>query len=388
MKSVFSVLAVTLAGVLAAAGCGSQGPTVSNGPEAVQTEEQSLQSNLKNMLETAGQLKQALAGGQEAQIRSLVGKLDDQWESFEDHLRKKDPVQYANIEKYLNPLAAGVKASSLDVQTLTAFNDGLIQALNECLAAVESQTLGAGGANNPKLQAAAKQYHDYVVQQSESLVEYTSRFVDAVLAGDVSKAKSLYAPARVYYEHIEPIAESLGDLDAKIDARENDVPKEEWGGFHEIEKALWVNGSVQDQGPYARQLLSNVTELHKTVQTLTIQPAEVVAGAVELLNEAASSKITGEEERYSHTDLVDLSANVEGAEAAFNAVKPVLQEKDANLAAKIEQRFQDAKHVLDAYRTGDGFRSYAELKTEDTKNISQAINSIAEPLSQLAKILE
>ncbi|MDI3257024.1 MAG: imelysin family protein [Kyrpidia sp.] len=393
MKSLYAVLAVSLVGTVALAGCSSQGSTaVPNGTGASQSGEQTstadLKSNIQNILETADQLRQALADRNEAQIRSLGQKLNDQWASFEDSLRQKDPIQYTKIEKYLNPLVAGVKASPVDVHTLTSLNDGLIQALHDCLAAVESGKLGSAAANDPKLQAAAKQYHEYVLQQSDLLVQHTGRFVDAVLAGDINRAKSLYAPARVYYERIEPIAEGLGDLDPKIDARENDVPEEEWSGFHKIEKALWGDGSLKGQESHAQQLLSDVKQLHETVKTMTIEPAEVVAGAVELLNEAATSKITGEEERYSHTDLVDLFANVEGSEAAFNAVKPVLQEKDAALAAEIEQRLQEVKNLLNAYRTGDSFLPYDKLKPEDTKKISQAINSVAEPLSQVAKILE
>ena len=42
------------------------------------------------------------------------------------------------------------------------------------------------------------------------------------------------------YERVEPVAESFGDLDPRIDARANDVPKSKWTGFHPIERRLWV----------------------------------------------------------------------------------------------------------------------------------------------------
>ena len=44
-----------------------------------------------------------------------------------------------------------------------------------------------------------------------------------------------------------------------------------------------------------------------------LQPAQVANGSVDLLGEVAKSKVTGEEERYSHTDLGDFEANVDGA---------------------------------------------------------------------------
>ena len=72
----------------------------------------------------------------------------------------------------------------------------------------------------------------------------TKAFTDAVDRGNVEQAKALYAPARVAYERIEPVAETFGDLDPEIDAREGDVPKKEWGGFHYIEQKLWVDGTT------------------------------------------------------------------------------------------------------------------------------------------------
>jgi iron uptake system component EfeO len=297
------------------------------------------------------------------------------------------PAQYTEIEKYLEPLIAGSKKISLDKEAIVKLADGLIHALNELQSAVENHKT-AKQADDPALKAAIDHYQKYIVQQGESLVESTTMFVKAVKDGDVDKAKQLYGVARVYYERIEPIAESLGDLDPQIDARENDVDKDNWTGFHEIEKALWVNNSVNDQGKYADQLLIDVKTLHEKLQTIELKPAEVIAGAGELLNEAGTSKITGEEERYSRLDLVDLYANIEGSKAAYEFIKPELQKKDAELVTKIDERFVNLLGSLEDFRQGDSFITYDKLKQEDTKRISQAIDSTAEPLSNAAKILE
>jgi iron uptake system EfeUOB component EfeO/EfeM len=77
------------------------------------------------------------------------------------------------------------------------------------------------------LTAAADRYVQYLQQQTGLLVTTTKTFVDAVVAGDVAAAKKAYAPARVPYERIEPVAESFGDLDPAIDARAGDVPANE-----------------------------------------------------------------------------------------------------------------------------------------------------------------
>ena len=121
------------------------------------------------------------------------------------------------------------------------------------------------------------------------------------------------------------MAESFGDLDPRIDARANDVPASEFGGFHRIEKALWEEGTPKGMAPVAEQLLADVEELEAKVKNVNLQAVQIANGANELLGEVSASKITGEEERYSHIDLVDFKANVEGSEAAFEAVEPLLE---------------------------------------------------------------
>ena len=178
--------------------------------------------------------------------------------------------------------------------------------------------------------AAVKTYLGDVESQTNQLVPATTTFVDAVKAGDVEKAKQTFAAARYHYETVEPIAESFGDLDPKIDAREGDVPAAEWGGFHRIEKQLWEAGNVDGMAPVADQLLVDVKDLQSKIAGLELEPAQIANGAVELLNEVSASKITGEEDRYSHTDLSDFAGNVEGAQFAFTSVKPLLAGDDAD----------------------------------------------------------
>ncbi len=86
--------------------------------------------------------------------------------------------------------------------------------------------------------------------EAARLVTATQAFAAAVKAGDVATAKSLYAAARSHYEAIEPIAESFGNLDPAIDARENDVEGDQWTGFHRLEKALWVDNSAAGMPPW------------------------------------------------------------------------------------------------------------------------------------------
>jgi iron uptake system component EfeO len=237
--------------------------------------------------------------------------------------------------------------------------------------------------NSPEIEAAIAQYRKYLEQNTDELVKATKPFVAAVVAGNVEEAKALYPVARVPYERIEPVAESFGSLDPRIDARENDVPKSEWEGFHVIEKALWVDDTAQGMAPVAEQLEADVAELAKKVETVDLQAVQIANGANELLGEVSASKITGEEERYSHIDLVDFEANVEGSESAFEAIEPLLSAKNPELAKEIEADFKAVYASLEPYRDGAGYVSYEELTAADTRKLAQGIDALAEKLSQV-----
>jgi iron uptake system component EfeO len=248
--------------------------------------------------------------------------------------------------------------------------------------------LAAANVAAPLLKQATTRYHAYVVAQTAQLVEGTRRFVAALHAGDLEGAKDLFGPVRLDYETIEPVAESFGNLDPEIDARVNDVDESaEWTGFHRIEQILWVQGTTAGTGPLARKLLADVETLERRARTLSFQPAQLANGAVELLNEVAGSKITGEEDRYSHTDLSDFQGNLDGARVAFELLRPALVKLgEAALARTIATRFAAVQKGLDRYKraTPLGFATYDELTATDRRAFAQRIDALAEPLSTVA----
>lgn len=240
---------------------------------------------------------------------------------------------------------------------------------------------------SPELDEAAREYQNYVDEQSDLLVDRTEGFAAAVEAGDVEEAKELYAPSRVPWERVEPIAEKFGNLDPEVDAREGDVPDAQWTGFHRIEKSLWVDETTEGMDEYTSELTSDVERLQTEVDNVELQASDPVFGAVELLNEVSATKITGEEERYSHTDLYDIAANVEGAEVAFDFVKPVVEERDPELVAEIEGAFGDVYDEIEPYRRGGGWASYEEVDEDGRRSLSQKIDALAEPLSRVGRVL-
>jgi iron uptake system component EfeO len=241
---------------------------------------------------------------------------------------------------------------------------------------------------NESLAQAGGEYQRYVRSQTAELLERTTAFVDAVRAGDVEGAKALYPAARTPWERIEPVAESFGDLDPLIDGREGDQePGQDFTGFHRIEKALWAAGDVSDMGAYADQLLTNVQEIVARADEVTLDPLQLANGAKALLDEIATGKITGEEDRYSHTDLWDFAGNLEGVEAAVQALRPYLQETDPDLLAEIDDRFAAAEAELEQYRAGDGWTLYDRLDQDQLRGLSDSITALTESVSRVAAVV-
>ncbi|OWJ76583.1 iron uptake system protein EfeO [Haematobacter genomosp. 1] len=228
-------------------------------------------------------------------------------------------------------------------------------------------------------------YKIYVSEQTDILVKNTQTFVDAVKAGDVEKAKALYAPTRVNYEAIEPIAELFSDLDVSIDSRADDYEKGEadpaFPGFHRIEYGLWEKNSTEGLAPVADKLLADVKELRTRIDGLTFPPEVVVGGAAALMEEVAATKISGEEDRYSHTDLWDFRGNFDGAEKIVDLVRPLVTDKE--FMAKVDANFATIDTTLEKYREGEGYVSYDKLTEADRVTMAAAVNVLAEDLSTL-----
>ena len=238
------------------------------------------------------------------------------------------------------------------------------------------------------LVAPISDYKIYVIENVQTLVKDTQAFTDAVKAGDVDKAKNLFATTRMSYERIEPVAELFSDLDASIDSRADDHEKAEkdpgFTGFHRIEYALWEQKDTKEVGTVADKLLKDVQELEKRLTGLTFPPEKVVGGAAVLMEEVAATKISGEEDRYSHTDLYDFQANFEGAYKIVQLLKPLIEKEDKAFYKKADGNFKVVFDTLSKYKKSNGeFEVYSKLTDNDRKLLAGRVNVLAEDLSQL-----
>ncbi|MEJ2633534.1 MAG: iron uptake system protein EfeO [Acidihalobacter sp.] len=231
-------------------------------------------------------------------------------------------------------------------------------------------------------------YKIYVTRNVDALVKATRTFTDAVKRGDVDTAKRLFGPTRMHYERIEPIAELFSDLDASVDSREDDhehgVGSSDFTGFHRIEYGLWIKNSTAGLTPLADKLMADVLDLQKRIAGLTFPPSIVVGGAAALMEEVAATKVSGEEDRYSHTDLYDFQANVEGSKKIFDLLRPQLASQDSAFIQKVDGNFKTVDTILAKYKTTDGgYVTYDKVDERDRKVLSGAVNTLAEDLSTL-----
>ncbi|WP_027859979.1 iron uptake system protein EfeO [Marmoricola sp. URHB0036] len=247
------------------------------------------------------------------------------------------------------------------------------------------------GVDQAAINQATSQYAAYVKDQSQELVDQTTEFATLYKNGEDDKARALFPLARGHWERIETVAESFGDLDPRMDLREADLEKgQKWTGWHRIEKDLWPPASgyramtPAQRATFVDDLLANTKVLDKRVQTLDYTVDQIGNGSKGLLDEVASGKITGEEDIWSHTDLWDFQANVDGARVGYEGLKPLLDVKDPALSKQIQTAFDALQVQLDKYKTGDdSFVFYDKVTEAQRKDLSDAVNALAEPLSKM-----
>src|SRR6478735_9121923 len=239
------------------------------------------------------------------------------------------------------------------------------------------------------LDTGTRQYSAFVVDQTDQLVTGTRAFAAAYAAGDATKARGLYAATRTHWERIEPVAESFGDLDPKLDAREADLePGQEWTGWHRAEKDLFPPAdytalTAAERSSIADRMVADTKDLVERTRTLEISADMLGNGAKELLDEVATGKVTGEEEIWSHTDLWDFQANVDGARIAFENLKPALLQKDADLSKSLDEKFAALQAELATHAQGAAFTSYDKLTPEQVQRLASLVDALGEPLSKL-----
>ena len=263
----------------------------------------------------------------------------------------------------------------------------------------------AAAAPNPLADNAATEYKAYAVGQIDELQRVVKVFTDAVRANDLKAAQDAFAPSRMPWERIEPLAGLVEEIDGKVDARVDDfagVDDPEFTGWHRLEFLLFEKNTTEGGAPFADQLDKDVATLKEQFATVEVKPIDVANGAAELIEEVSEGKITGEEDRYSKTDLWDFDANLQGSQAAIDKLKPALEQADPALLGKINDGISQVFGTMAPLRRGDGWVLFCPEKPEFpsplcpevtvTPQVVDALKAqlagLSENLSQVAGVLK
>ncbi|MGC4109181.1 MAG: EfeM/EfeO family lipoprotein [Nocardioides sp.] len=267
---------------------------------------------------------------------------------------------------------------------------------------VTGQAAQQGGTTQALLRQGAREYATYADTQVSAMVQAVVALQKAVDSGDLAESQKAYAAARPYYERIESDVDGFvlpgfkptdnkGNLDYLIDMRASNLdPAVGWSGFHAVERDVFARKQITaSTKKLAANLTRNVKKLDKVVKTLSYKPEDLANGAASLLEEVQSNKITGEEENYSHIDLVDFAGNLEGAKEAFAYLEPGLKKIDAGMTRLIAHRFDQTDALLDTYRDPKALGGYESwtpaLRAKAANKLSQSVQALQDSLSKLAE---
>jgi iron uptake system component EfeO len=352
------------------------------------------QSGINLMIADSEFVKIAVAAKDPVQVKQAALQLEQAWLSFEEEIKPKYPEAYLQIESSLAPLISGANQEKQDFAILNKLNEELQAALQQLRSnldggkgAVDAKAIG----DSTELQAATQAYIGYVNEQGGKLVIELEKLVTAIAASDLKTAQAQYVQSRLPYERIEPIIETFKELDEVMDARVDDFDSEtdaKFTGYHRIEHILFVQKTINGAKPFADELLANGKKMRDSIKTAVIAPSDFVTGVGELMEEAQTKKITGEEERWSEASLPILRANVEGAQKIYTLVQEELNKKDEALNEQISVSLSKVLQQLDTLSpVGTQWTSYGKLTQAQLVDLKNKLEALAEPLVRMPGVL-
>ncbi|WP_433786630.1 iron uptake system protein EfeO [Pseudomonas frederiksbergensis] len=229
------------------------------------------------------------------------------------------------------------------------------------------------------------EFRVYLSSQSIALIKAVAALEQAIEAGDLSQAQALYVPARAAYQRLAPAAQRLAELDNAINARADYFDKREqdpgFVGFHHLEYALFQQRNLDGLTPVAQRLSIDVANLKQQLLAQSLPPEQLVSMLVRNLNSLAEVRASsGEEERYSHTDLNGFAANLDAARKVVDLLRPLLSKSAAELLAKIDSTVTAFDAELNGFKVKDGYASYDTVSAEQRKRIADKAKVLADAL--------
>ncbi|WP_460125294.1 iron uptake system protein EfeO [Pseudomonas sp. S2_C03] len=232
------------------------------------------------------------------------------------------------------------------------------------------------------------EFRVYLSSQGTALIKSVTALEQAIQAGDLAQAQALYVPARVAYQRLAPAAQRLAELDNRINARADYFEKREqdlgFSGFHRVEYALFQQRNLDGLKPIAQQLLADVTTLKQQLLAQSLPPEQLVSILVRNLNNLGDVRASsGEEERYSHTDLDGFAGNLDAVRKAVDLLRPLLGKSAADLLPTLDSAVADLDAELDRFKVNDGYARYDSISADQRKQIADKAKALAHALDAI-----
>ncbi|MCK6188061.1 iron uptake system protein EfeO [Pseudomonas sp. EYE_354] len=226
------------------------------------------------------------------------------------------------------------------------------------------------------------EFRVYLSGQGSALVKAATALQQAIDAGDLAQAQALYVPARAAYQRLAAASQRLATLDNAINARADYFEKREqdpaFSGFHRLEYGLFQQRSLDGLAPIAQRLVTDVTTLKQQLLAQSLPPEQLVGIVVRNLNSLADVRaLSGEEERYSHTDLNGFAANLQAAHKVVELMRPLLAKSAADLLPKVDSALAAFDAQLQGFNVGTGYASYDSVTADQRKQIADKAKALA-----------
>jgi iron uptake system component EfeO len=232
------------------------------------------------------------------------------------------------------------------------------------------------------------EFRVYLSLQGTVLIKAVTALQQAIQAGDLSLAQALYAPARTAYQRLAPAAQRLAALNNGINARADYFEKREQDpgfiGFHRLEYALFQQRNLDGLTPTAQRLVADVTTLKQQLLAQSLQPEQLVSMLARNLNSLAEVRASsGEEERYSHTDLNGFAANLQVTRKVVELLHPLLTKAPADLLQSVDGAIVTFDAQLNGFKVAQGYVSYDTVSAGQRQQIADKAKALATALEAI-----
>ncbi|MEF2070873.1 iron uptake system protein EfeO [Consotaella aegiceratis] len=232
------------------------------------------------------------------------------------------------------------------------------------------------------------EYKVFLAMQGSAMVKDAEKLAEAIKAGDLDKARSLYEPARLPYKRVEPIAVRFADLQHRIDpvadyleGREADPA---FTGYHRLEYGLFSQQSLAGLEPIASGLIDDLTALKDRLRGQKLRPSLLIDSAAGMARQLGEGRLEQGEERYAGTDLAGVEANLAGIRKIVDLLVPVVEPASPDAAKAVQAKLTGVEALLAKEKSGSGFAPYDQVSQTDRDALIRAFQELADALDTLS----